>query len=197
VAGTGKTETAKTETDETDPTQVDPETGKEADTGQPPAVLGSVLGSVRLDDDSLRVARLKIDLRDSWLVSGGTLFIDLPRRLSCAACEGGGCSRCKNAGGYRLSNEAERTPLRLEIQRTEREAMRIRVPLAGNDDVDVVLVEIARGEPPSAFVRYEGRRAQIVRTAPASSITPVGIISTVIGLVALILTIILALVMRS
>ena len=75
--------------------------------------------------------------------------------------------------------------------------MRIRVPLDAAEGVDVVLLEISPAETPSPFVRYQGRRAQMVRAAPAPSITPVGIISTVIGLFALLITILLALVMRS
>jgi len=165
--------------------------------GEPPATLGSVLDGSRLDDASARMASLKIDVKPRWLAAGGALFIDLPRRLTCATCDGGGCSRCKNSGGYRLTDSEERSPLRIEIAGTEREAMRIRAPLGESLGVDGILLEIVSAESPSSFVRYQGKRVQIMRPAPAASVTPVGIISTVVGLFALILTIVLALVMRS
>jgi hypothetical protein len=187
---TGKTGTDKTETDQSEVDQ--PETEPE-----PAAVLGSVLEGARLDDPSLRVALLKVDVKPAWLASGGALFVDLPRRLSCAACEGGGCSRCKNSGGFRLADAQDRAPLRVEIAKTNRDVMRIRVPLDDDDDVDVVLLELASTDAPSSFVRYQGRHAQIARAAPSANITPVGIISTAIGLFALVLTIVLALLMRS
>jgi hypothetical protein len=196
----------KPETEETEPESEESETEAESEKteteaeseteAEKPAVLGSVLSRTRLDDPSSRIGLLKIDVSPRWLTSGGTLVIDLPKRVTCATCDGGGCSRCSNSGGFRIAEEHRQTPVRVEMAASSLDSMRIRVPLQGREDVDLLLLEIASKEVPSALVRYVPRRTEIVRRpAPARTVSPTGIISTVVALTALMITIVLALIM--
>jgi hypothetical protein len=164
---------------------------------EPPAVLGSVLEGTGIDDPSARVALLKIDAAPRWLQSGGTLVIDLPKRLVCASCEGGGCSRCDNSGGYRLADDSARPPLRINMASSRADGMRVRVASKELDEVDVVVVQISSREPPSRFVRHEPCSPILLRPAPTPSMSATGIIATVIALTAMLITIAIALLMRS
>lgn len=48
----------------------------------------------------VRVAR-------EWLAAGRALELELPRNLTCAACEGGGCDLCERSGALSLRGRGE------------------------------------------------------------------------------------------
>jgi len=49
----------------------------------------------------------RIRVPGKWLESGEVVEFELPRNLSCAACEGGGCDACERAGAITLRGRQE------------------------------------------------------------------------------------------
>ncbi len=61
-----------------------------------PEVLGRVvtdLGSPRGPD-----ALHRVRVESAWVERGVTIEVELPRNLTCAACDGGGCDTCERSG---------------------------------------------------------------------------------------------------
>ncbi|MES1176009.1 MAG: hypothetical protein ABUL62_16935 [Myxococcales bacterium] len=51
------------------------------------------------------VHRVRVPL--AWLEAGEVVELELPRNLSCAACEGGGCDSCERSGAITLRGRHE------------------------------------------------------------------------------------------
>lgn len=49
----------------------------------------------------------RINVPAEWLVAGVTLEVELPRHLTCARCEGGGCDACERSGALTLRGKEE------------------------------------------------------------------------------------------
>ena len=49
----------------------------------------------------------RIRVPRAWLESGGAVEFELPRNLTCAACDGGGCDVCERAGAITLRGRGE------------------------------------------------------------------------------------------
>jgi hypothetical protein len=49
----------------------------------------------------------RIGVKRSWLERGEVIELTLPRNLSCAACNGGGCDRCSRSGAISLRGRRE------------------------------------------------------------------------------------------
>jgi len=74
-----------------------------------------------------------VTIEPDWLVPGTALLLDLPRRLPCAACSGGGCDACGRTGVVTLRDAEEQAPaVRVELGETlrgaEGAAVRLQIP---------------------------------------------------------------------
>jgi hypothetical protein len=72
--------------------------------------MGEVLGRVvNADLDSPRgpdaAHRIRVPRR--WLQTGALVEIELPRNLTCASCEGGGCDACDRSGALTVRAKGE------------------------------------------------------------------------------------------
>jgi hypothetical protein len=68
-----------------------------------------------------------------WIAAGALVRLKLPRLLSCALCEGGGCDRCARAGALEMRTREEPVEV-LSVQLTplpEGNAQLLRIPNAG------------------------------------------------------------------
>lgn len=82
--------------------------------------------------------RVRVPAR--WLDEGAEIELELPRNLTCAACDGGGCDRCGRAGAVSLRGRKEPAelirvtlPSRLSDQETTASgrAVVVRIPERG------------------------------------------------------------------
>ncbi len=111
----------------------------------------------------------------AWLETGGTLVVTLPKRVRCAACDGGGCGLCGNRGAFRMADGAE--PLRIALGGGVARPTRLRVTVPESEDreLELLLLDLGPAEVPSPFVRFEDLRLApvpaIVRRAPSSAST--------------------------
>lgn len=49
----------------------------------------------------------RVTVRPQWLDLGATLELELPRNLTCAGCDGGGCDACERSGALTLRGRKE------------------------------------------------------------------------------------------
>jgi hypothetical protein len=75
-----------------------------------------------------------IEVPQAWFLAGATLQITLPRLLSCARCDGGGCDACERRGAF--EQQAAGIPTEVAVvlptQSPERySAVRLRLPALG------------------------------------------------------------------
>ena len=70
---------------------------------------GTALGRVTHDLNHERGpdVLLAVDVPAAWLLEGATVEIELPRLLSCAGCEGGGCDACRRRGAFSRADCSE------------------------------------------------------------------------------------------
>ncbi len=106
------------------------------------------------------------------LARGAVLHVRAPKRLPCASCEGGGCSRCGNSGAFRVEPSAPLVvPIATEITLPARIRVAAQRELGGN--IDVVVLAIGSDGPPSdnAWVTAPVATPLVVR-APTAAARP-------------------------
>lgn len=141
-------------------------------------VVGSELASPRGPDVAhrIRVPRL-------WLERGETLEFELPRHLSCAACEGGGCDACQRSGAVTLRGRQEPAEfVEVSLPRGARsEPFVIRIPGRGGLPPEgsalprghlLLKVEPSASERASASVAVVGRTLELSRRLSLSVKVP-------------------------
>ena len=75
-----------------------------------------------------------IEVPQDWFLLGATLQITLPRLLSCARCDGGGCDVCERRGAFeqQAAGIASEVAVVLPMQAAESHApVRLRLPALG------------------------------------------------------------------
>ena len=140
-----------------------------------PQVIGRVVTgtyeTVRGPDVLHRVA-----IARDWLLEGGLVELALPRNLTCAACEGGGCDRCGRSGAIALRARGEAAePLQLTLPKrtteelAEQPSFVLRVPGQGGRDAGgveargLLLLRITAGSTSDPGVRLVREDAPIKR----------------------------------
>lgn len=110
-------------------------------------MLGRVLEKEALEGPEIRAALLAVTV-EGPLERGAVLHVRAPKRLPCASCEGGGCSRCGNSGAFKIEPTA---PLVVPVSTDIALPARIRLT-AGRElgeGIDVVVLAIGSEGPPS------------------------------------------------
>lgn len=67
----------------------------------------------------------RVAIRREWLLAGETIELVLPRNLSCATCEGGGCDRCGRSGAITLRSRGE-APVSVQVTLPRRSSQELR-----------------------------------------------------------------------
>ncbi|HEX3777362.1 MAG TPA: hypothetical protein VHV51_22970 [Polyangiaceae bacterium] len=102
--------------------------------------MSEVLGRVTTRMDVPRGPDVlhRIRVPRAWLEAGEVVEFELPRNLSCAACDGGGCDLCERAGAVTLRGRNElpellsvTLPARKLAEATEARGVVIRIPEQG------------------------------------------------------------------
>jgi hypothetical protein len=104
----------------------------------------SRLAQLQIEPDSKRGPDVvhNITLPVQWLGRGAVIECELPRRLRCATCEGGGCDRCGRSGVVTLWSEGE--PARSVVVHLTHTAPRALLRILGEGGADPD-PELARG----------------------------------------------------
>jgi hypothetical protein len=109
-----------------------------------------------------------------WLERGETVEFELPRHLTCAACDGGGCDVCQRSGAVTLRGRHELgESVEVSLPRGARdEAFLIRIPERGGLPPEgstlprghlLLRIEPSAGEQASASVALVGKTLELAR----------------------------------
>jgi len=102
----------------------------------------------------------EISVPGVWFERGARLSVEVPRRLVCAACEGGGCDRCSRSGAFEVPSAG---PLEFSLPRSVEPSGIVRVRFPGwgavSEDPDVargqLVLSVRVGEQPSRGVSMQ------------------------------------------
>lgn len=101
-----------------------------------PEVLGKVTTRMDVPRGPDVVHRIRVPR--AWLEAGEVVEFELPRNLSCAACDGGGCDLCERAGAVTLRGRKElpellsvTLPTRKSAPEADARGVMIRIPDQG------------------------------------------------------------------
>lgn len=100
------------------------------------------------------IGRTKIAIPTSWL--GSLIEVDVPARLACGACDGGGCDRCGRSGAFKRETGAFKVTIELPPHMRDGVLLRLPGPFEGGGP-DVLLMEIRAGEEADASCRLVRR----------------------------------------
>ncbi len=91
----------------------------------------------------------------AWLREGARLNVELPARLRCDNCGGGGCDACARSGAYRLPEG--RAPVAITLPRVTDDVLALRVtnPVPGSLPA-MMLVRVTVGPEATKNVAYLG-----------------------------------------
>jgi hypothetical protein len=111
----------------------------------------------------------RIRVRREWLDNGDVVEFELPRNLTCAACDGGGCDACDRSGAITLRGRDELPEIiqvtlpRRSEEKTEGRLITIRIPEQGGLPAEgsglprgLLLLRVQSAEQPDAEVRLVG-----------------------------------------
>jgi hypothetical protein len=150
--------------------------------------LGKVTGAIDVPRGPDVIHRIRVPV--DWLEEGALIQLDLPRNLTCAACEGGGCDKCDRSGaisvrGRKDAGEKVQVTLpRLDEASVETTAsgrpLVIRIPERGGLSEDpqlrrglLLLSIVTADEADAGVVRIERPEPEPVQeAAPAGSAPP-------------------------
>ncbi|MFI5298719.1 MAG: hypothetical protein ACHREM_11530 [Polyangiales bacterium] len=101
-------------------------------------------------------AKVSIVVPQNWLRHGARLELDLPSRLRCDVCDGGGCDPCGRSGAYaRPEGAADKITITLPKVIDDAIAVRVTNPF-GDQQPTLLVVRVAAADLVSPTVRWIG-----------------------------------------
>lgn len=96
---------------------------------------------------------MRVTVPIDWAIEGATLRVPIPRRITCARCEGGGCDGCGRSGAHKWA-EPKALDLELELPAGSEDgvALRLAEPFGEAGPVDQLLVEVRVADEASGGV---------------------------------------------
>ncbi len=124
-----------------------------------------ILDPAALDAKRTPRGRVSIVVPTQWLREGARLEVDLPAKLRCDLCDGGGCDACARSGAY--ATPEERGPLAVTLPRVTDDVLALRVTNPfGDREPALLVVRVAAGLEPSAGVRWVGPNHDVEPRVP-------------------------------
>ena len=123
--------------------------------------MSETLAKLELDTNGPRGPDVTCDIvvPAVWLAQGYRIAVDLPARLGCASCGGGGCDTCGKSGVLLVPRGEEPLELTLPSVAEPAGAVRVRLPGWGAAGADPdqprgqLILAVRAGEQPSRGVR--------------------------------------------
>lgn len=145
--------------------------------------LGRVTGAIDVPRGPDVKHRVRVP--QAWFDEGAEVEIELPRNLTCAACDGGGCDRCERAGAISLRGRKEPSelvrvtlPRRKEAQHettASGRALVVRIPERGGiseEDLPrgLLLLQLTPADAPDSGVERVARAVTPRPPAPPAEV---------------------------
>lgn len=134
-------------------------------------------------EDGVRV-RFAITIPLDALRRGAELEVDVPRRLQCARCDGGGCDRCDRTGIVRAPDDDALRVVRVRVVSETGAAVEVRVPqpFGGDSAIRQLLLEVRGSEETAPSVRAIRPLASTALTTTRSGQMPANRVATMVAL---------------
>lgn len=128
--------------------------------------LGRVVDRDELERASGAWIRVDVGVPPAWALDGASVQIEVPARVPCARCDGGGCDGCGRSGAIRLSSEPRDRTFELTLPSSlEREVtVRITKPFGDESAIGLVFCALRPSEAPLRC--RKSASAAIVHSAP-------------------------------
>lgn len=151
-------------------------------------VLGRVTGAI--DVPRGPDALYRVHVPGEWLGEGATLELELPRNLTCASCDGGGCDACDRSGAITLrERKAPAEIVRVTLPRpvetgappsSNKRGLVVRIPERGGSPPgesllprgNLLLAVLEGDEPGPGVRRVESELPELVPAAPEQPVAP-------------------------
>lgn len=124
-----------------------------------------LLDPAALDVKASPRARVSIIVLKEWLREGARLEVELPSKLRCDLCDGGGCDLCERSGAYRAPEEGKKVSLTLPRVTDDYLALRVTNPF-GDREPALLVVRLAAGPDASAGVTWIGPNHDVDPVVP-------------------------------
>ena len=121
----------------------------------PPPIL-RLLDPSALDMRKGPRAKVSIVVPQRWMREGARLEIDLPNKLRCDICDGGGCDPCGRSGAYARPDDASPT-IAITLPKILDDVVSVRITNPFGDKPPAMLVvRVAAAAEASPMVRWVG-----------------------------------------
>ncbi|MRG95353.1 hypothetical protein [Polyangium spumosum] len=117
--------------------------------------LSRVLDPTALDACDKPRGRLVIEVPRGW--AGAVIEVVIPKRVTCARCDGGGCDGCGRRGGHRVPGEDEERLVRVRLPAAFEGGVVLRILRPFGEDgagIAQLLIEARAGEAASVGVTW-------------------------------------------
>lgn len=112
--------------------------------------LAKITDPAELDRSSGSIGKMRVEVPPDW--AGADVEIDVPSRLVCGACDGGGCDRCGRSGAIRRPDTA--SPLQLQLPSVLGPGVAVRIPQPFDDGtLELLILEVVLASAPSTSCR--------------------------------------------
>lgn len=150
--------------------------------------LGKLLDKDALEHDAGPRARAKIEVPERWAKEGALVAITLPKVLTCARCDGGGCDGCGRSGALRApGNERARVVrVRLPGPLGDGVALRLAEPFGRASRIAQLWIEVRPAKEASPSVKWLNapqEKRPILRTMVLAMSLLVALIAAVLALI--------------
>jgi hypothetical protein len=127
--------------------------------------LPRLLDPAALDAKKDPRGRASIVVPTEWLRDGARLEVEVPSRLRCDLCDGGGCDACGRSGAYKLPEDRPKVAVTLPRVTDDVIALRVTNPF-GDATPALLVVRVAAGREPSTGVTYVGPNHDVEPVVP-------------------------------
>jgi hypothetical protein len=120
----------------------------------------------------------EITVPAEWFTEGCRIEFDVPARLTCASCAGGGCDACGRSGAFDVPKADTPLELTLPLVDSSQGRLRVRIPGLGAPSRDPeqprghLMLSVRVGEGPSRGVQVLPSQAEPSGRSPGAPLKP-------------------------
>jgi hypothetical protein len=132
----------------------------------------------------------EITVPADWFMEGRRIEVDLPSRLACASCAGGGCDACGRRGAFDVPKADVPLELTLPLAEGSPARFRVRIPGLGAPAADPelarghLILSVRVGDLPSRGVQAMPKQTML--TAPSARVADPAFVLRIVLMAALV-----------
>ncbi|HZO16709.1 MAG TPA: hypothetical protein VFB62_25710 [Polyangiaceae bacterium] len=119
------------------------------------ARLARVTDPRTLDVQDGSRASLSVNVPAQWFEEGASIELTVPKRLTCARCDGGGCDSCDRSGALRAPADEDQRRVIVNLPPQSSANLRIRIVDPFEGGIAQLLIDVRAGELAPCVKRIE------------------------------------------